>query len=808
MIVPILLLFFLSGACGLVYEVVWVRMLTRVFGTTTFAVSALLASFMGGLCLGSWLSGRLLARRGRALILFGLCELGVGAYALTLPWLMPVAERSFLGAAGDAGLGPLGERMLKLLLSAVLLVPPATLMGATLPLLAQHTVERFTHLASRTGLLYAVNTFGAVVGCALAGFVAIPSLGIRGTTRAAAAVNFAVGLTAVIAAGLERKQVGSSAFLGEEVPAGSVLYPARAVRWATAAFAVSGLAALGLEIVWTRLVAVVFTGYTYSFTVVLTVFLLGIGAGSLAVGPVADRSRDPLRLLGLIQIGIGLSALALAPLFSRAQGWARALAPDLGGGWGGETAAKVAVSAALLLPPTVLFGAGFPVATRVAARNVRGLGAVIGALYAANVAGGIGGSFLTGYALIPIFGSHQSLRILCGLVLLLGVGLVLVSPASPERRRTAAALLGAAGAVIGLLAWPADVSREIHKSWLVRNEILAFYEEGVEATVMVGESPGPAGTVAKRILVTGSSASNSTHYGLSVNRIQGSIPFLFERAPRKVLAICFGTGITFGTLAEFQPDRVDGVEISREVLEAAGLFAEFNYDATRNPRLHLHVDDGRNFLLKSRERYDAITMEPMPPALAGVVDFYTRDFYGLCRAHLEPGGVLSQWVPLYFLGPGDVRMLYRTFAEAFPHALVFGYKFDTFLVGSDRPLDLSGRRFVERLLSARLEHDLAALGLSRPEQMLRTFLMGREAMLRFASGSPVVTDDLPYIEFTAPRSAGLDHALENLVSLVALAEPASLYLKPGEPEADRLRAALDEAFRARRAALGRAAETP
>jgi spermidine synthase len=346
------------------------------------------------------------------------------------------------------------------------------------------------------------------------------------------------------------------------------------------------------------------------------------------------------------------------------------------------------------------------------------------------------------------------------------------------------------------LVGPGDVSLSIHESWLIENEKIDFYLEGGTATVMVAERLDTRtdtldGT--KRILVNGSSASNSNFYGQSVNRIQGCLPFIFDRTPRKVLAVCFGTGITFGTLSQYDVERIDAVDISPEVIEAAPAFKQANYDVVHHPRTRIYIDDGRNFLLKSSERYDVITMEPMPPALAGVVDLYTRDFYELCREHLAPGGVMSQWVPLYHLGLDDVKMLYRTFAESFPYALVFHYNFDTFLVGSDRPLSLSAEGFEKRLQSEPLARDLETISLGGSKRMLATFLMDRSAMLRFSGEVPVLTDDLPYVEFTAPKKASMLETPRNYLAVTAFAQPASAYLEAAIDDSE-LRDELDEVF--------------
>lgn len=791
----VLALFFLSGACGLVYEVIWVRMLALVFGTTTFALSALLTSFMAGLGLGSLVSGRYLAGTRRPLALFGALECGIGASALALPWLFPLAERGFIAATAGLGLGFYGESLMKLGLSLALLVPPTTLMGASLPLLAQHAVARLGHLGIRVGSLYALNTLGAVAGCFAAGFFLIPAWGIRATTLAAAALNFAVGIAALALAAASRPRLPAGQGVAQPPHLGDSLYSERARRWAVVAFACSGFAALGLEVIWTRLLTLVLVGFTYSFSTMLTLFLMGIALGSLVFGRVADRTRDPLAILGLVQTGAGVSALATAPLFLEAQAAAHLGGLMLGGEWADHALAKFAVAAALLLPTTFLFGASFPLVSRLAAPGRKGLGHTVGQLYAANVAGSIAGAFVTGYVLIPLFGSHRSLLGLALGVALVGAGLLRASRVSAlacKRLTLAGGILATLAIVLG----PADVSRSIHQRWLTPGERMGFYEEGASATVMVAEYTNAEELEERRILVSGSSASNSTFYGLSVNRIQGCLPFLFKRMPRKVLAICFGTGITFGTASQFEIERIDGVDISPEVFAAAPRFAAENYDVARNPRVRLIVDDGRNFLLKNSARYDAITMEPMPPALAGVVNLYTREFYALCRQRLAPGGVMSQWVPLYFLGPDDVRMLYRTFAESFPYALAFSYNFDTFLVGSERPLDLSGERFCRRLVSERLARDLATIGLDGPQGMLGTFLMGREAMLRFAASAPLLTDDWPLVEFTGPKTIDTSSMAGNYLTLTRFAEPASRYLSAeGGPEAERLREALDTIFR-------------
>jgi spermidine synthase len=758
----VLALFFLSGASGLVYQVIWVRLLTRVFGTTTFAVSALLAAFMAGLGLGAALASRYLVRTRHPLRWFGALEIGIGLYALGLNAVLPAGEQLFLGLVSQLGLSLHGENLAKVALSFIVLLPPTTLMGASLPLLVRQCVHHMSSVGLRTGSLYAINTFGAALGCFLAGFYTIPLWGMESTTQIAATVNSLVGIAAI----------ALSFVLVAPAPETSSVAPTTSrttsrLRWAVAAFTISGFAALGLEVVWTRLLTLVFKGYSYSFTAMLTVFLLGIALGSVAFANRADRSKDPEALLGLLQIAIGITVTAFTALLIFADGSRALLQYSLGYDFAGQTLATFLIALIVLGVPTFLFGAQFPVVSRLATDEAHTAGRRVGLLYAMNIVGSILGALIVGYVLIPLAGTQASLRLLAGSMIAMGAALVL--------RRSALATLSKRAVVVGAVAFmaaaivvtPRDLSLQLHRQWLQGDEVIEYYEEGASATVMVA---GSRETGARRILVNGSSASNSSTYGLSVNRVQGSIPFFFDRLPKRVLAACFGTGVTFGTLGQFDIEHMDGVDISPEVIRAAGTFSKENYDVVNNDRVTIHIDDGRNFLLKSREKYDVITMEPMPPALAGVSDMYTKEFYDLCKERLNPGGMVSQWVPMYYLTLDDMKMLYRTFADAFPHVMVFYHNFDTFLVGSSQPLRLSPDAFRQRLVSERLTRDLEAIQLLEPEDLFSAYLMGRDAVVAFAGDAPLVTDDLPFVEFSAPKAVELSVTATNYLGVTAFGE--------------------------------------
>lgn len=752
------------------YQVIWVRLLTRIFGTTTFAVSTLLAAFMAGLGLGSALAWRYLVKVRHPLRWFGVLEIGIGLYALALNAILPAGEQVFLGIVSQLGLSIHGENFAKVVLSFLVLMPPTTLMGASLPLLVKRSVSGLSTVGLRTGTLYAINTLGAAGGCFVAGFYAIPLWGMESTTQLAATVNSFVGIAALaLSFVLAAPKTDSS----EDEPESS--RTTSRLRWAIAAFTVSGFAALGLEVVWTRLLTLVFKGYSYSFTAMLTVFLLGIALGSVLFARPADRSRDLEALLGILQIAIGLSVLGFTALLVFSDDSRALMHYELGYDFAGHTLAKFLIALVVLGVPTFLFGAQFPIVSRLATDEAHAAGKRVGLLYAMNVVGSILGALVTGYILIPFAGTQASLRVLALSMIVMGGALVVKRSELKVFSKRAIVASSAIALVVLVAVTPSDLSMHLHREWLQDNERIEHYEEGASATVMVAGFPGD--DTARRILVNGSSASNSSSYGLSVNRVQGSIPFLFDRMPKKVLAACFGTGITFGTLSQFEIEEMDGVDISPEVIRAAAQFREENYDVVNNQRVRIHIDDGRNFLLKSREKYDVITMEPMPPALAGVSDMYTREFYELCKDHLTPGGIMSQWVPMYFLTLDDIKMLYRTFGDSFPYVMVFYYNFDSFLVGSEKPLHLSPEAFEHRLVSKKLAHDLEAIEFLKPEEMFSAYLMGREAMLRFAGDAPIVTDDLPLVEFTAPKAVDMSTTATNYLSVTTYGESVAPLLR-------------------------------
>jgi spermidine synthase len=743
---PVLLFFFVSGACGLLYQVVWTRQLVLLFGATSHAVSTVLSIFFLGLGAGSLWGGRFADRVRSPLLWYGVFEIVIGLWAAAFLVLVTYGEsavvallQSFAFSRG-AGIG------LRAFMALVLLFLPVFLMGATLPLLSRQVSLAGSVAGLRIGILYSLNTFGAVAGCALTGFVLIERLGYTQTTLAGAAANIAIGLLAVA--------IGRKAALPEETrstdPAVSEAELSPSTRWlpavVLAAFTLSGFSTLALEVVWTRLLAIIFLGTTYAYTTMLAVLLCGLALGGMMGAFIADRTKRPALWFAGVLLATGVLALGQLSGFAALP---QALIDAAGEGWSGEVRTKFLLAARVLLPPTLALGATFIFAIKALARH-GSLGMDVGRIYAFNTFGGVAGSLAGGFLLLPLLGAHLTIVAIGALFCFGGLALVWSAPAGTALR---IAFTVATISAAGLTLWraPEDVNTALNLGYVpARHEVLAV-REGTEGTVVVSQPNDEEAGTNRVLWINRVQATASIERGVRMNRLQGVLPHLFDRDVNDVLFMCFGSGVTCGTLALGGFDQIDAVEISPDVLKVAPLFAADNLGVLDRPGVRFHIDDGRNYLLVSEDKYDFITFEPMPLALAGVSSFYTRDYYSLCLDHLAPRGMVSQWVPLHSLSPDVVRSLVTTFLDVFPHYCAWFINADLFLIGSNEPLVLDPEAARQRLNHPELQPALAKVGFHDIEELYGCFIMDEPALRAYASGGDIMRDDRPWAEFIAPK---------------------------------------------------------
>lgn len=772
-------LFLGSGMTGLIYQVVWTKLLTLVFGVTLLAISTVLSSFFGGLALGSWLGGKWVDRRGQGFKWYGAAEMLIGLYAVLFPLLLEANNHVYAMLAHGSGFGFYGLSLIKFALAALILIVPTTLMGATLPMLSRAVAGPQNRFARDVGGLYTVNTVGAIIGAILSAFYLIPSFGMRAILFSVGGLNIALGAAAFILSRSYSEPPGEDApEATKSTPEEALTLPSGFAALVLAGFAVSGFTGLAYEVIWTRILGFVLTGTIYAFAVVLAVFLCGIALGSLVFSAFLDRIKSMgkvITLLAVVEALIGLSSIGLLTLYDMLPSFEFYTRIDTTQDWGHMIYLSFFTCFITLLVPTFLLGATFPLVCKVYSRRPEGIGTKIGNIYSLNTVGGILGSFASGFVLIPLIGMQNSV-VLMGLVNIAIGALFLV--ANPFRNKKSYAMLGAAAAAtVALLATlPDNMPLSLHKSFLVVGEKVIFYKEGSAATVMVAEREGKSFIVSnKRLWVNGNMATAAFYEGLQINRFQGVLPMVLHPDPKDILVICFGSGTTFGTLSQFPVNRVDNVEIAPTVVEAAPNFSKENRDVLNNPVSKRNFDDGRSFLAATPRKFDVITEEPMHPALAGVVNLYTKEYYELAKAHLKEGGMMSQWIPLYNLSVEDVRLMVKTFQSVFPHTTIWLANTDIFMIGSPSKLHIDYGRLVERIERPNIKELLSEIDLEDPAEFLATFIMNEDRVRAYTEGAEVMSDDMPVVEFTGPKSLNFNTIAPNLGELVRFREPVTNY---------------------------------
>ena len=713
-------LFFLSGACALIYQVLWLRQLSLIFGVTVYAASTVLATFMAGLAIGSAAAGRLSERVRRPLLWFGAAEALIGVTALLSPVALDVVTAGYVALAPGLESRALAT-VLRFVCSAAVLLVPTILMGATLPLVLQSSVIDAPGVAARLSLLYGINTAGAVAGCLLAGFVLIGGLGIAATSRIAAGVNVAIGVAAILMA---RRALAVARDVAQD---GSV-NPGRESpgRWLIfAAFVLSGLASLALEVVWFRSLVLYYPATTYAFTAMLATVLIGIAAGSLVAAPILRRRAPSLWAFGALHAAAGIAAVAGAQVHGSLYQPASAASGLMRG------------TVIAVLPTSLCLGMAFPVGVRLWDGPARRAGRQLGTLYAGNVAGALVGSLLAGFVLLAQFGSARSLVLMAGVSLTTGI-LILIG----DIRRAPLISSVVAAIAITTFAVLAGDTPDPFTTGLTRRYPSAGHvfmrDEGVQTTVSVHmrEMGG------RQLYLDGLHQASDGPDVVRLHRQIGHLPVLLHARPARALVIGLGGGATPGAVS-LHPLDVDLVELASGVVKGASWFSHINENLLSRPNVRLYVDDARNHLLLGRSRYDVITADVIQPTHAGAGMLYSREYFTLARRALTDNGVMVQWIGLR--SRLHYELIARTFQHVFPETSVWVN--GSLLIGSIRPLDVREAELAERFAVAALQPSLAAAGFRDAESLLGHHVASPEDLRRFIGTGPILTDDRPLLEY-------------------------------------------------------------
>ncbi len=810
-------LFLLSGCAGLIYEVVWTRKLTFVFGGTTYAITTILVAFMSGLGLGSYVAGRLSHRLRQPGRTYGILEVMIGAYALLVPLLFGMAEpayRSLYPRLSDAPWLLTGVRFC---MGFGVLVIPTTFMGATLPILVRHVTGLGQGFGRSVGLLYGINTLGAMIGTVAAGFWLLPAFGLAYTTWIAAAINGLVGVTAIVA--LRLPAVGPMAPQGQtRAPAAAAspeaAVPPPALRWAVLiGFAVSGFAAMVYQIAWTRTLIMSIGSSTYSFTCILAAFILGLALGSLAVARWVDRVRNPALVFGAMEIAIGLSAVLIAPVYGRIPSLIRGIVSEYRENYTMLLSIEFALIIAMTFVPTFLMGAVFPLVTRMLAVGHGDPGAATGQAYAVNTLGTIAGSFLAGFVMIrsDVLGVQNSIVAAALLNALAGAALILLS--GPGGRITGCrvavpTVLVLLVPVFARVAGEWDRSSLLSAPFLGRNagtpsderEECLYYAEGTDLTVAVTRAPRAPDSIS--LTVNGKPDASTDIEDVLTQLMLGHLPALLVNEGRTACVIGLGSGMTLSAVARYSTyEQLDCAEISSEVIEAARHFGPFNCDVlTNDPRVRILRADGRNHLLLTNRTYDLIVSEPSNPWMAGVANLFTREYFRLCRDRLSADGRVCIWLHSYSMSLPDFRMVVRTLFDVFPEVSVWQLSTDFLLIAGRRQAPVSLDGILARFNQPAVREDLCRAGLFDVGQVLGTFVSSGEPLRAWAAPAPVHTDDNALLEFSAPRS--LYRHDESAITAAMLAHQRSPFdeliaIRPDDPRHQAVRDRIAAAFRSR-----------
>jgi spermidine synthase len=815
----IYLMFFLSGAAALIYQVVWVRSLTLIFGGSHLAVTAVLSIFMAGLAIGGYVVGKYVDTVKKPLRLYGLLELGIALSAILFIGLMNIYPSIYIPLAQGRDDSPLYLSFIRMLFSIIALIIPTTLMGGTLPVLSRFLSHHSRNLRNHLSFLYGFNTLGAVLGATAAGFFLLRLYSVSTTLYIAIFTNATIGLISILlqdkaAALVAAERSGpeaESTLSGHETPVQNSkgnIPPYKLVLWG---IGVSGFCALGYEVLWSRILTIVVGASVYGFTIMLVAFLTGIALGSEAYGlfpkifKVSDKGPGrSIFWFGIVQMIIGATAL-LVTIYIRdlpanivgLQNYFIRISPEY---FNAKLWANFVLAFAYMVVPAFFMGLAFPLAGRVHAEYKKRIGGAVGEVLAYNTVGAILGAALSGFVMIYLIGIERSLQML--IVINVGFGLFVVFSATNMKR----AAMGASALTMAVLLFLAfnhqalriwDTSyfaiyrnnqpdafrtREMIREAVENTDVL-YYAEGVEAIVSSVKIKG-----GDQSFITNGRVEASSH--LQAQQCQftlGHLPMLLNKDPKRVLVVGTGTGMTLGATS-IHPgvEQITLAEIEPKVIGVARTFDAYNHRVLDNPKLKIVFNDGRNFLMTTREKFDVITADPIHPWFRGAGYLYSTEYFKLASDHLQPGGMVCQWLPIYELTPENVKSVVKTFQENFPYTMLWLTHNDAEIVGSNAPIVIDETDLARRIAEPAIAEDLHRVMMGSAADFLSYFVMGTRGMKEFSQGAIVNTDDNLYLEFSAPYSIRNSTVMgKNLTAILQNRESILPYLVPSRGEAAR-----------------------
>jgi len=797
----ILSIFFITGLTGLAYELVWIRLLILSFGSTQFAITTVLSTFMAGLALGSIIFGRVVDNYRFPLRVYAAIEIVLGVYCLLSPWIFSIARDIYLSLApvtGDATYQAWFEPV-QFMMAFIVLIVPTTLMGGTLPALVKHLASLSGRIGYHTAIPYAVNTLGAVTGCLATGLFALYYIGINTTVYIAGIIDILAGSLLLSLYWKERSAgtVGAT----EEYSAG--ISEGRTSRKKLtfiiiSAFTLSGFCSLAYEVLWTRVLSLVLGSSVYAFTIMLAAFLVGLGLGSIAFAPFVDRFKKPILWFAALEAIIGIFALASVFIYRELPFIFFNLKDAFAERFWLFLIIEFLIAAAVMIVPTLSMGAIFPLVNRIYAQgSSQSIGKKVGDIYFFNTTGAIAGSAAGGFLLIPFIGVQNRVVLTAGLNILISIVLLYHSGVTMVRK-----ILGSAAflAVFVLMAaalppwekmamtmglyvnqYDMDTKNPSFKDWSF-NERLLYYKEGLNAIITVRGS-GPNLEVIS-YQANGKQEARSEYGRPSWSwSILGHIPMMLHNGePKDTLLIGLGSGITLGAMEYYPLNNIDVVELEPGVVDAARFFYKSNNNALDDPRVRLHLTDGRSFLSTASIKYDVIVSGVSDPWISGVSNLFTYDYFVELKSRLNDDGIVAVWFSNYKSTPDDFKIGLNSFASVFPNVSAwFHYRaaLDLVIIGSEKPHSFDMQRLRSIFADPKISAGLARIDINNPYDIFSLFLAGNRDLRKYIGDARINTDERPILEFSLPKNlykevSGADRVREIIAITEDIAPPVNI----------------------------------
>ncbi len=773
--------FFFSGATSLMYEILWIRLIVQIIGSAPFAVSIILTIFMAGLGLGSFMAGKILNRiktPSLLVMIYGVLELAIGIYSLALPHLISTTQPLYVLVYNHLFDQFLVYTLITFLGCTLILIFPVVCMGATLPVLCKFHITSLSRIGAGAGLLYSLNTIGAAFGAIVCGFWLLGYFGVSGTLNIAVAINLFIGTACVLMGLVLKRKPATTDLAVSDKKDNKVAYDGAGLC-ALIIFGVSGFCSMAYEVIWTRLLGLIVGPTIYSFTLILITFILGIAIGSYLFGRLADRIGKPFHLLVMTQIGAAFSVIGVSQMLGTSQLFFAKLIFLFKDQFMFMNLVKAGALLLFMIVPTILLGASFPLVGKILARSVDRIGQVIGYAYAVNTLGAVAGSFLAGFVLIPFLGKETGLGLVVGLQLftvLTVSALVFFKSSAGKKKYFAVTALAIAGIVLCFFYPEWDhfmlskgkyyrfnkIGTNFEKlSWYdalfkgkkifskQKNKELVFYGDGVAGFTTVFKSQDPFGNENFSLYNSGK-ADASSRGDMATQTLSAHFPMLFHKNPENVMVLGLASGVTAGEVLHYPVKELDVVDINDQVIKASEFFSPWNNKLLSDPRTRLIIQDGRAHLSLTDKTYDVIISEPSNPWMAGLSALFTQNFFSIARNRLKNDGIFVQFIHSYEMDWKNFSLVGRTFADVFPQSLLIvtspsGHGSDFLLVGfkgkRDLSVDTAGKNH---------KYALKSNNISLPDPRLFFRLIVSENLPFLFEQGPLNTDDMPYLEFSAP----------------------------------------------------------